>query len=258
MLCIKPRNEFLSQIQAYYDLRLLSCPNLLKFVPELTDQRLTDALLRAGEGISAMTNGTAGNDIQDDTQDEIDKIMSEIETLQKELGAVESTTDSIVAGKAEPTVTEPEVLSASAEIQEQAQAEPTPQASDEMAEFRGGGGDAGLEETLGTLEEEPSKNPSILDEVISEQVVEEVAQEEDHKGASMPVQDIENSPESGKEENGSLSMTLTGNMTLKLKYAYEGEEISIGFIDQALIVELSDGTEFKIPVRRRPALRRVA
>ena len=73
----------------------------------------------------------------------------------------------------------------------------------------------------------------------------------------MAVQETEVNSESGSVEAG-LSMTLTGKMTLKLAYEYEGEQVSISFVDQALMVQLSDGTEFKIPVRRRPALRRVA
>ena len=53
-------------------------------------------------------------------------------------------------------------------------------------------------------------------------------------------------------------MTLRGNMTLKLQYELEGQVVSIGFTDQALRVQLADGTEFKIPMRGRSANRRAA
>ncbi len=49
--------------------------------------------------------------------------------------------------------------------------------------------------------------------------------------------------------NPSVEMTLTGNMTLRLKYAFNGQQVSVGFKDQFLEVELSDGTQFRIPVR---------
>lgn len=51
-------------------------------------------------------------------------------------------------------------------------------------------------------------------------------------------------------QEGALTMTLTGNMTLKLKYEYEGQEVLIGFEDHQLKIQLRDGTEFKIPVQR--------
>jgi hypothetical protein len=51
--------------------------------------------------------------------------------------------------------------------------------------------------------------------------------------------------------DGTLMMTLHGKMTLRLKYEIEGQEVTIGFGDNALRVQLSDGAEFKIPVGKR-------
>lgn len=59
-------------------------------------------------------------------------------------------------------------------------------------------------------------------------------------------------------EEGTLSMTLTGSMTLKLKYEYEGQEVLVGFQDGSLCIQLADGAEFKIPVSRNRAQRRAA
>jgi hypothetical protein len=58
---------------------------------------------------------------------------------------------------------------------------------------------------------------------------------------------------SGGGSDGSLTLTLTGNMTLKLKYEFEGQEVMVSFADQALRVQMSDGTEFKVPVARLAA-----
>jgi hypothetical protein len=44
-------------------------------------------------------------------------------------------------------------------------------------------------------------------------------------------------------------------MTLRLKYEYNGQDVTIRFVDQCLRVELSDGTEFKIPVARETGAR---
>ncbi len=52
-------------------------------------------------------------------------------------------------------------------------------------------------------------------------------------------------------EESALSMTLSGQMKLNLKYAFSGQEVTIRFEDGALKVELSDGTEFKVPVAAR-------
>ena len=54
-------------------------------------------------------------------------------------------------------------------------------------------------------------------------------------------------------DSGCLTLSLQGSMTLKLKYEFEGQEVTLSFNDQFLRVELSDGTEFKIPVARPKA-----
>lgn len=47
---------------------------------------------------------------------------------------------------------------------------------------------------------------------------------------------------------GSLSLLLSGQMTLKLRYDFEGQEVAVSFTDGFLKIELTDGTELKIPV----------
>ena len=47
-----------------------------------------------------------------------------------------------------------------------------------------------------------------------------------------------------------MTLSMSGSMTLRLNYEIEGQVVTIGFMDQILTVELADGTEFKIPLRR--------
>ena len=54
----------------------------------------------------------------------------------------------------------------------------------------------------------------------------------------------------GNHEEGALTMQLTGEMNLKLKYEFDGQEVTIGFVDHQLRVTLSDGTEFRVPLNR--------
>ena len=58
-------------------------------------------------------------------------------------------------------------------------------------------------------------------------------------------------PTSATSEEGTLTMSLTGKMKLNLRYDFENWQVQIGFNDDALHVKLSDGTEFKIPVRSK-------
>lgn len=148
-------------------------------------------------------------------QDEIEKIMSEIEDLQKEISSEEShSAPSAVEAPMSDTVEE-DILQ---EIQAQ------------VHSADGSDAGAGLEDTLADLKEEKS-NGGLLDEVESVSDAEEVSM-------------------SKNSSDGTVSLTLSGNMTLKLKYEFEGQDVMISFVDQALRVQMSDGTEFKVPVTR--------
>lgn len=60
------------------------------------------------------------------------------------------------------------------------------------------------------------------------------------------------------DEEGSLTLKLSGNMTLKLEYEVEGQSVVIGFNDGALEVLLADGTEFKVPMRKKDSSSKAA
>lgn len=77
------------------------------------------------------------------------------------------------------------------------------------------------------------------------------------------IEDLQKSPSSPEPEvtppqEGCLSMTLTGNMTLQLKYECDSQMATISFKQGALVVLLKDGTEFKIPMNKPSYLRAVA
>ncbi|OFZ18956.1 MAG: hypothetical protein A2X94_13485 [Bdellovibrionales bacterium GWB1_55_8] len=182
-----------------------------------------------------------------DTQDEIEKIMGEIEKLQEVMNET------------------PEAPTAETVAEAEAETEP-------MAEFHSEESDVSMEETLADLheEEEPTSGGMLASIGTGETapVEEEAYQEEDtqQEEAPVPVRLAYERPEpqampaatSKPMDGGALSLRLTGSMTLTLQYDYEGEQVTVGFSDNMLKVQLSDGTEFKIPVRRDSKLRRVA
>jgi hypothetical protein len=148
-----------------------------------------------------------------DQDDEISKIMSEIEELQEDLAEVK-------VAPAIHSTSRPPLKAAEKE------------AEDTLSDFRGSADDASMEETLAGMKEEASTS-SLLDEV-------------ETKVNSM----TKTKKETTTSSEGSLSMTLTGNVRLNLRYEHEGQEVTVGFENQFLTVRLSDGTEFRIPVAR--------
>jgi hypothetical protein len=209
--------------------------------------------------------------------DEIDEIMNEIEELQQSMSASQATP------AAEPA-TEPNV----------------------MDEFKGGGDDVSMEETLANLKDDEPSGPNLIDQAMEaeaaankandeaiptpelEEVLEEVQSEMDEAieedelldeseaealddavaeaeeaallAANSDSEDhaeeeevpMSEAPRRGRSSSGqpTVSVKLTGDMLLRLSYEFEGQEVLVSFADGSLRVELSDGTEFKIPVRR--------
>ena len=114
----------------------------------------------------------------------------------------------------------------------------------DIADFHASSDDESMEETLATLKEEDADTEGPLHG--------DASNEEDDVNETSTDQDTDTETENVTEnENGELTLSLTGNMTLRLRYQYEGNDVIIGFKDHALQVRMSDGTEFKIPVRKR-------
>jgi hypothetical protein len=103
-----------------------------------------------------------------------------------------------------------------------------------------------MESTLSEFKDDPSVK-TLLDETFDDQARRQVEKEVPSMNQS-----------DNNESSPSLTLSLTGSMTLKLKYEFAGQEVTVGFTDEYLKVELADGTEFKIPVGRQKTLRRVA
>jgi hypothetical protein len=57
-------------------------------------------------------------------------------------------------------------------------------------------------------------------------------------------------PKKENSSENSLSMTVTGQMSLKLNFGYEGQEVLVHFNSDLIHIQFSEGTEFKIPVKR--------
>ncbi|MGE4106164.1 MAG: hypothetical protein AB7F66_03050 [Bacteriovoracia bacterium] len=158
-------------------------------------------------------------------QDEIDQIMNELEKLQNEIASSGGGEEH--GGPQLRMVPQPD---ATAE-------------EDGMGDFRAGSSEEpSLEETLGDMKDEEPAEGSLLATATATNVT-PVRSKNVEKRNRMPSVTTET-------ESGTLTMNLTGNMTLKLTYEFEGQEVSVCFVDQCLKVELSDGSEFKIPVRR--------
>lgn len=213
----------------------------------------------------------------EETQDEIEQIMSEIEQLQKEIGQAPAGAIAVPNGqqrpkpqlvKTEPALDGPTIESGVTE-------------SDPLEEFRAGASgnsDASMEDTIGELKGEEGSRSGVLydeeDEVREEQEEDDLpeASQETREAIARASREVEEAFEEKPEEksmsvrdhhddaggDGALTMSLRGNMTLRLQYEIEGQTVTIGFADQALKVQLADGTEFKIPMKSRAPLRRSA
>lgn len=196
-------------------------------------------------------------------RDEIADIMAEINSLQR--GMAEAPLKGLSASP-EPAAEEPPMDSsepepeadpvpeAEAELEAEAEAAPpAPEDESGLDEFRAEGASSsdGLEDTLATLKEEAPAPHSILSTV----TVTPPAPAPAKAAAPTPPTRIQREKKQTREnpmqdhDEGSLTMSVNGTMTLKLKYEFEGHEVTIRFADHCLKVELADGTEFKIPVR---------
>ena len=162
---------------------------------------------------------------QPNDAEEIDQIMNEIEELQQEMNQADaSSTKKLHAVASQETILE---------------------------EFHKGA-DAPIEESLGDLKDEGTTEPTLLDddESFSDELEETVALHEEKEMAHTTATNNSN--------EGSLTMTLNGSMTLKLQYEVEGQMVAVSFVDQTLVVKLADGAEFKIPLHRGNTAKKAA
>jgi hypothetical protein len=107
--------------------------------------------------------------------------------------------------------------------------------------------DSALDRAITTTAEAEFENDTEIETAVA------AAEGTSFEGGLDEAEEMSMSNNTGGNSDGSLTMTLTGNMTLKLKYEFEGQEVTVSFADQALSVKMTDGTEFKVPVSRLAA-----
>jgi hypothetical protein len=231
----------------------------------------------------------------EETQDEIEQIMSEIEQLQKEIGQADA--GPMPAPAARKAADRPKPALVKTETGDGPMIESGFTDTDPLEEFRAearANGEPSLEDTIGDLkgeestggalgsghdsdhdsdhdsepevtalsDDEPPETSSETREAIARasREVEEAFEDESDESLENIEQEhaMRDHDDAGKGGDGALTMTLRGNMTLRLQYEIEGQTVTIGFADHALKVQLADGTEFKIPMRNRAPVRRTA
>lgn len=221
-------------------------------------------------------------------QTDIEQILNEVEELRKELSSeAETVVDThAVAKEMADVLSEAQVPTPAVSTQatkemdtafpaEASNAGVDVSADDLMKEFHASleSGDASsalgsldaddsMEITLAEFKDDPSVK-TLLDETFDDQARRQVEKEapigSNEMSNSVSGNAASAAPVSSSDESSpSLTMSLTGSMTLKLKYEFAGQEVTVGFTDEFLKIELADGTEFKIPVGRQKSLRRVA
>ena len=200
---------------------------------------------------------------------EIDRIVSEIEDLQKQMATL-----SIPESSVSPYV--PDKAHFQAELSQKKPAA-SPEISDLFKEIEGGeesllaetlaGLPTGLDSNVkeggeGMKESEQLESESMLAAVLTPKsshirkiepeassIRRDNAVNHNSKHASRVTTKMDTPQKENFSEN-SLSMTVTGQMSLKLNFGYEGQEIFVHFNTDMIHIQFSEGTEFKIPVKR--------
>jgi len=214
--------------------------------------------------------------VDHDTADELEQIMNDFEELQEEMASEEASeghrkapasAGSAPAAKARPAL----------------KAVPAAEETDaDLADFRAGSDDVSMEETLAGLEDEAPVGKSLLDDdlaaieqeaeaaadeiteepeaITDEELTDEMAGIVDHLNgtenglgkkevAVKAAQKTTNRTTTAGAEEGSLTLSVSGAMSLKLRYEGGDQEIEVSLAGDALVVRLSDGSEFRIPVK---------
>jgi hypothetical protein len=213
--------------------------------------------------------------IEAETADEIDQILGEVERLRQELNG-----EGDAIPPAKQSAAAPAAVTASAVETPRAAvlaAVPQPEATeldddDLLSDFRSVAGSEApaLEDTLAELPESSlGANSTFFGEAEEDAKFEESEDDiprigtkvnssvEDLMAMTPSMDTVRDFTETGaSSQPASISITLSGTMTLKLKYEYQGQEITVGFSDHFLKIALADGTEFKLPVGPRADLNR--
>ena len=209
--------------------------------------------------------GAESKKLEAETKDEIQDIMNEIESLKQNIAeAPKQAKLQPVPPASPPRVSPPPAppqLAAAMPV-----AETVPEVSaEEISEIEKEVQDVMMSAESGDTEDSTSHLTLVTSESSGENEQRGDAMTEQHSSEEMFTQD-EMGPEGALASSdgaftsteGALTMTLSGKMTLKLKYEFEDLAVTIGFQDHVLKVQLSDGTVFNIPVRRASGFRKAA
>ncbi len=165
---------------------------------------------------------------QGSQDDDLEKLMNQIDELQKDM-------NTSVAPKAKPVATALDPM-VPAEVAPSNPATEVKNSEPELSSQVEGGdqNEPWLEETLAQL-----KSTEIND---SRGALEEETQEM----SEMASEEVEEAISDGDEQNGQLSMKIQGKMKIKLNYGL-GQFVSIDFNDSSLRIQFANGMEMKIP-----------
>jgi hypothetical protein len=209
--------------------------------------------------------------VEAETQDEIDQIMSEIEELQQEMNAATQASSTPVAPEVLPpsaTSTVPSPPPGSAAPSEEAQLMLNPEAElgvsdqssldavekDILKEFEGDGEEPWLEETMANLKTAPEKVDQDLPPENHEaevQGIEDLGPDQFSQEMSVEEEVQQMIESEDLSEDGSLAMSVSGKLSLKLNHPKSGQSLLIQFGADSVLVRLSNGVEFKAPFQRK-------
>lgn len=128
---------------------------------------------------------------------------------------------------------------------------------DLLAGFRAAAEEVSLEDTVGHMKEEAPSGKGLLEQAVAEvQGAVDLALDEVEKEMEaskiVPLKKESSEPKESTGQ-GDLSLSLSSKMTLKIQFEGIESEVLIRFQDDSFHLSLSDGTEFKVPTRRKSA-----
>ena len=226
--------------------------------------------------------------LEKETQDEIEKIMDEIDVLQDQVKSDSPELDEEVTQKLKEVIQVEADESAETESEAEAAEEEDADGSSEvppeedfdsiaeeiaeehadtLAEIRAGASDdSGMEDAVGDISQDEIHQSSST--LFNEG--DEGSGQSDPKSVpkSKPAPTAPTTPTpshatvtplpgvagrrdvpGGGSGNGRLSMVLSGDMTLDLKYDNGQDEISVSFEGDTLVIRLDSGAEFRVPLK---------
>ncbi|MEO5969587.1 MAG: hypothetical protein ABIQ95_06640 [Bdellovibrionia bacterium] len=173
-------------------------------------------------------------------QSEIDRIMNEIGELQNQMASLSTSEGSAPDESPSPAKTSDE-----SEISE-------------LFKHIEGGEASLLAETMADVSAKTEENaPSNLvaetqnmESEIDSAVHEDQEANGPNESTISKVTTQMKTPQKENPADNSLSMTVSGQMSLKLNFEVDGQEILVHFDSDMIFIQFSEGTEFKIPLKR--------